>query len=447
MARINPRDTRTRLEEDAMAGSSVAARQEAERKATAAKNIAPAPKEVAKMPSKVAKDVITRLNTTLAQRVDDIFNKSMADLEAIENQRIADNAAFEKAMADADALAKEAEAQAAEGARLNQEAEDMIQAAIDAGIIKYSDASDPMKDLINKLPMYSDAGLAAATAALQAVGVQGLIGVMADIRKLYPGINSEDALNLLKFDKRFNEPYLQRFAGNRMLQDKGFAMLDDKTYLATEAAYNKIFTSYGIKQFSNRDKFANLIGNQVSADELAGRVSTAYDRVIKGAAETKQALNRLFPELNDADILAYALDPVNQLPAIQRKVQAAEIGGAALAQNLSIGMKAAPTEATGFSNVRRTGMGVEELQAQGVDLEEARKGFAAVADVLPTAEKLSALYGDRLGQFGRKEAEQEAFMNLASAKRARRALSEEETAQFSGQSGRGRIGKSVGGQI
>lgn len=447
MAVRNPRDTRIRLEEEAMPGSTVEATQEAERRAVSGRNIVPSAKEVAKMPKKVAKDVISRATTVLSQRVEDTFNKAMADLEALENQRLADNAAFDKAMADADILAKEAEAAAAEGDRLNQEANDMLQAAIDAGIISYSSASDPMKALINKLPQYSDAGLAAATAALQAVGVEGLVSVMADIRKLYPGINSEDALNLLKFDKRFNQPYLQRFSGNKMLQDAGFRMLDDKEYLATEAAFNKIFTSYGLKQFSNREKFGSLIGNSVSADELAARVSTAYDRVIKGSSETKQALNRLFPELNDSDILAYALDPVNQLPAIKRKVQAAEIGGAALAQNLSIGLQAAPAQATGFSNVQRQGLGIEELQAQGIDLAEARKGFAAVADVLPTAEKLSALYGDRMAQYGRKEAEQEAFMDLASAKRARRKLSETETAQFQGQSGRGRIGRSVGGQI
>jgi hypothetical protein len=447
MAVRNPRDTRIRLEEEAMPGSTVEATQEAERRAVSGRNIVPSAKEVAKMPKKVAKDVISRATTVLSQRVEDTFNKAMADLEALENQRLADNAAFDKAMADADILAKEAEAAAAEGDRLKKEAEDMLAAAIDAGIISYSSASDPMKDLINKLPQFSDAGLAAARAALQAVGVEGLLGVMEDIRKLYPGINSEDALNLLKFDKRFNAPYLQRFAGNKMLQDAGFRMLDDKEYLATEAAFDKIFTSYGLKQFSNREKYANLIGRMVSADELAARVSTAYDRVIKGASETKQALNRLFPELNDSDILAYALDPVNQLPAIQRKVQAAEIGGAALAQNLSIGLQAAPAQATGFTNVRREGLGIEELQAQGIDLKRAREGFAAVAEVLPAAETLSARYGDRMAQYTRKEAEQEAFMDLASAKRARRKLSETEIAQFQGQSGVGRLGKSVGGQI
>jgi hypothetical protein len=348
----------------------------------------------------------------------------------------------EAAEAEAAAYAAEATAAEAEGDRLVVE-------GFEKGLpgFGYNQIGSTFQNVVNQQPKYTNAGVAAAIAALQAVGVEGLVDVMAQIRELYPDISSEDALMLLKFDKRFNEPYLTRFAGNRALMDAGFAPMDDKEYLATEKAFDKIFTSYDLKTFNNRERYAKLIGGRVSAEELADRVSLAYDRVVKGAGETRKALEQLYPELTTGDLMAYAIDPVNQLPALQRKVQAAEIGGAALAQNLSIGMQAAPTQATGFTNVQRQGMGIEELQAQGVDLARAREGFAAVADVLPTAEKLSALYGGRMAQYGRLEAEQEAFQDLASAKRARRKLTETEIAQFQGQSGRGRISKSVGGKI
>ena len=334
-----------------------------------------------------------------------------------------------------DEFGEAAEAAALEAKTFSEEATTALTAAFDAGLISYETLSPDVKENINQLTKYSDPELAAAEAALTAIGVEGLVEVMAEIRKLYPEIQSEDALNLLKFDKRFNVPYLTRFAGNKKLQDAGFAMLDDKTYLATEKAFNKVFTSYGLKQFANRDRYSNLIGNAVSADELAERVSTAYDRIVKGASETKTALNRLFPELSDADILAYAIDPINQLPAIQRKIQAAEIGGAALAQNLSIGLTQGPADISGYTNVSRQGLSVEQLQAQGIDLEEARKGYAAVAGVLPTAEKLSSIYGGSLQQYGRQQAEQETFMKSAAAKAAREKLSAREIAEFSGEPG------------
>lgn len=280
--------------------------------------------------------------------------------------------------------------------------------------------------------------LAAVIAALSAVGVEGLVPVMADIRKIYPDISSEDALMLLKFDPRFNKPYMTRFAGNKMRMDAGFAPLDDKEYLANEAAYNKIFTAYGLERFANRAEYARQIGNRVAPQELGEKVAATYDRVIKGAAETRKAIQELNPELTDADLMAVALDPATQLPVITRKIQAAEIGGAALAQNLTIGMAAAPEVKSGYTNVTRKGLGVEELLAQGVDLETARRGFANVAETLPTAEKLSAIYGATLDQYGRLEAEQEQFKGLASAKRKREQLTEREIAAFSGEAGAGR---------
>lgn len=282
------------------------------------------------------------------------------------------------------------------------------------------------------------AALDAIMASLAAIGVEGLAGVMNQIREEYPDISSEDALLLLKFDPRYNTPYMTRFAGNKMRMDAGLAPLDDKEYLANEAAYNKIFTSYGLTQFANRAEYARQIGNRVAPEELAQRVSAGYDRLQKGAPETLKAITTLYPELTDKDLLGYVIDPTNQLPAIMRKVQAAEIGGAALAQNLTIGLTTAPTTSSGYTNVARAGLTVDELLAQGVDLESARKGYQAVATVLPTAEKLSAIYGDTMEQYGRQQAEEEQFKGLASARRKREQLTEREIAAFSGEAGMGR---------
>jgi hypothetical protein len=432
-------ETRIRLEEDAMAGSAVERRQEAQRKAAIKETQVPTAKEIKAMPKKVAERVRDEIKAgvstqlaTLPFKIDLAIKTAETDLDAILAAAAASTKLIEELDAEAARLAAEAKTAEAEGDKI-------IADAVASGQFNYMKLPPVFQGVVNQQPQYatvSDAGLAAAAAALSAVGVEGLVEVMAEIRRLYPGIASEDALNLLKFDKRFNSAYLTRFAGNKKLQDAGFAMLDDKTYLATEAAFSKIFNAYGLKQFANRDRYSNLIGNMISADELAGRVSAGYDRIVKGAAVTKDALNKLFPELNDVDILAYVIDPVNQLPAIQRKIQAAEIGGAALAQNLSIGLTQGPTDASGYTNVSRQGLSIEQLQAQGIDLEEARRGYSAVASVLPTGEKLSSIYGKSLQQYGRKQAEQEAFLNLAEAKAAREKLSAREIAEFSGEAGR-----------
>lgn len=440
------RDTRIRLEEEAMAGSDVEARQEAARRRQAAANAMPSRKEVAAMPAKARaqlREAIAERTAASAARLDVLLTKAENDLKDIQ-------ASIPKTVTRVKQLEEEATTAAREGAAAERAGDQAIAQGVATGVIPFNTLPPFLQTAVNQAPQFatvSDAALQAAIAALRAVGVEGLTDVMAEIRKLYPDITSEDALSLLKFDPRFNAPYLKRFAGNKLLMDAGFAPLDDKEYLATERAYDKIFTSYELGQFNNRDRFAKLIGSRISADELAGRVSLAVDRVNRAARETRDAIKELYPELTNQDLVAYAIDPVNQLPALQRKVQAAEIGGAALAQNLSIGLQAAPEMRTGFSNVRRTGLGVEELMAAGVDLEKARTGFSRVAEVLPAAEKLSAIYGSRLEQYGRREAEQEQFKELASAKRARQRLTEEELAQFSGEAGYGRIRRPTGGMI
>ena len=437
-------DPALRLEEEAMAGSAVERRQEAQRRVAIKETQIPTAKEIKAMPPKVAERVrdeikagVTIELATLPDRIDTAISNAQKSLDAILAEAEASTALAEAYELEAEALAAEAKTAEAEGDKI-------ITDAVTSGQFNYMDIPTVFKEVVNQQPQYatvSDAGLAAAAAALSAVGVEGLVEVMAEIRRLYPGIESADALNLLKYDKRFNTAYLNRFTGNKKLQDAGFAMLDDKTYLATEAAFSKIFNAYGLKQFANRDRYGNLIGSSISADELAGRVSAGYDRIVKGASETKDALNKLFPELNDTDILAYVIDPVNQLPAIQRKIQAAEIGGAALVQNLSIGLDSAPTEATGIQGVTRQGLSIEQLLNQGVDLQTARTGFSRVAESLPVAEKLSGLYNTQAGQVGRMQLEEEQFKGLASAKRAREKVIGLEEAQFEKRSGVGKLTK------
>jgi len=77
----------------------------------------------------------------------------------------------------------------------------------------------------------------------------------------------------------------------------------------------------------------------------------------------------------------------------------------------------------------------EQLAAQGVTKAQAQKGYATIADILPTAEKLSDIYKGTLDEYRQSEAEQEIFNTLASAQRKRRALAEREIATFAGGSG------------
>lgn len=245
----------------------------------------------------------------------------------------------------------------------------------------------------------------------------GLASLVPKIRELAIAGASEDtiALQLQETDE-----YKQRFIGNEERIKKGLKVLDPGTYLGLEDRYRQIIRAYGLKQFDNDSYVTQFISNDVSPEELSSRVVNAVQRV-QNADPAVSAMLRQYYNIGVTDMVAYVLDPNNQLPKIERQIGAAEIGVAAGRQGLTAGVNVA-----------------EQLAAQGITQAEAQRGYATIADVLPGATKLSQIYTGVLDQYGQAEAEQEVFNSLASAQRKRRALAEREISTFTGASGLGR---------
>lgn len=214
------------------------------------------------------------------------------------------------------------------------------------------------------------------------------------------------------------DEYKQRFNANEIRMKNGLSVLQPGDYLNLEDGYRQVLRSYGLKAFDNDAYVQQFIANDVSAAELSNRVVTAVQRVQNADPAVSKQL-RDFYGIGSQDLVAYVLDPQQQFQKIERQVAASEIGVAAGRQGLTVGVGVA-----------------EQLAAQGISQAEAQKGYATIADILPTAEKLSSIYGGTTGvTYGQSEAEQEVFNSLASAQRARQRLSALEVAQFSGQSG------------
>lgn len=384
------------------------------------------------------KAAIARETLTLSTSIDAALDMAQADIDAIIAQAEADAAEAAQLAQEAADAAAEAAKQMSEGDKLVAQAEEEYTTAFNLDPnATFSGLTSSQQKAVSKGMFGGNAAFTALFASLAAIGLEGMVDVINKIRSDYPDISSEDALLLLKYDKRYNEPYLARFSGNKVRMANGLAPLDDATYLANEAAYKKIFDSYGLKQFANREKYANFIGGDISPDEVAARVQLVYDRVNNAMPQVSKALLQFYPELTTQDLMAYSLDPVNQLPALQRKIQAAEIGGAALAQNLGTSLQATTfTNAQGVpTNITRGTIGVEAMMQAGTDAADAAKAAAYVADVLPVSEKLSSIYASGYGQYGQLQAEQEAYLGSVEAKKRRESLTAREKAEFSGQSG------------
>jgi len=269
--------------------------------------------------------------------------------------------------------------------------------------------------------------------------ITDLASVLEQIRDEYPEASSEDILTLLQFDSRYNAKFNERFAANQKRLKEGKPVLSPSEYLKLEQGYSKVFTAYNLPAFKTQAYYDSFIVSDLDIEEVTDRVQLGYDRVLNDKA-TQDAFNKFFSALGFSDIVTGMLDPVNQLPALERKVKAAEIGGAALRQGLVVSEVAA-TEAQAnvpYSNVMRGTVGADVLGQQGVTKAQAEKGYQEIAQMLPTAEKLSSIYGNQVDQYGLLQAEQEKLQGLASAARKRQQLTELETAQFKKQSGLGK---------
>jgi hypothetical protein len=255
----------------------------------------------------------------------------------------------------------------------------------------------------------------------------GLETLVEKIRQLAIEGASESTITLQLME---TPEYQARFKANAIRLKNDLTVLEPAEYLAVEDSYRQTLRAYGLKQFDTDEYVSQFIANDVSPTELSNRVQLAVQRVQNADPAISKTL-RDYYGIGQADLVAYTLDPATQFKKIERQVQAAEIGTAARLQGLE------------------TGVGVaEQLAAQGVTQAEAQKGYATIADILPTAEKLSAIYGSTLEGYGQSQAEQEVFNTLASAQRARQKLTAREVAQFGGSSGLAKTALSTGsGQI
>ena len=220
--------------------------------------------------------------------------------------------------------------------------------------------------------------------------------------------------------------YQVRFSANQERLKRNLSVLSPAEYINVEDSYRQVLRSYGLTPFDNDAYVKQFIANDISAPELSNRVVTAVQRVQNADPAILSQLTDYYG-IGRNDLVAYVLDPSQQFQKIQRQVAAAEIGVAAAKQGLQ-------------SNVAVS----EQLAAQGITEAEAQKGYATIADILPTATKLSEIYGATLDTYDQSTAEQEVFNQLASAQRKRQRLTAAEVASFSGTSGLARGGLSTG---
>jgi hypothetical protein len=236
---------------------------------------------------------------------------------------------------------------------------------------------------------------------------------------------------------RESDAYKKRFSANAQRIAKGLRSLSESEYIQLEDQYQDVMRRYGLPdtyytkgEMGIQEGFNKFLEGDVSPVELEDRISTAQKRVLNANPEVTAALKQFYPDISNADILAYTLDPKNAIENIKRKVTAAEIGGAAIQAGLQTGMTRA-----------------EELAAAGITKQQAQTGFQTVAEVAPRGGMLADIY--KQSPYTQTTAEAEVFGLAGSvdAARQRKKLTQLETAAFSGSAGAGAIARDRAGVL
>ena len=199
-------------------------------------------------------------------------------------------------------------------------------------------------------------------AILRRYGLEGLFDPLAAALIGDPSlIKNTDAL----FGSIRETPqYQTRFKGNIERAKKNLPLLSEAEYISQEQSYLTVNKNLGLPRgfYDTQNDFANFIANDVSPVEYNNRIQQAYNVVKNSDPEVLNQLKMFIPELQDADLAAYILDPSRSGQEIERKARGATI---AAAGKTSGGMQLTAQQA-------------ESLALQGVSTQAAQQGFAQI---------------------------------------------------------------------
>lgn len=252
--------------------------------------------------------------------------------------------------------------------------------------------------------------------------------IIEDTLRLYGLESLSDFVNDMVFDEdildqnilvgriRETEQYRERFSGNVARRRAGLNTLSEAEYLSQENRYRALFRNSGLpaQMFTDKEITDQLISNDVSPEEVAGRVQSAYQAVADADPVVLQEMRRLY-NIDDGGLAAYFLDPERSRPVLETQARAAQIAGAAAQSGMGIGVGTA-----------------EELARQGVTQQQAQSGFQAIE----TGQEIFGLTAQEMqaGEeaFGQEEQISAVFGTSAGAQQRLRQRARRRQAQFEG---------------
>ena len=186
-------------------------------------------------------------------------------------------------------------------------------------------------------------------------------------KTISPGSSIDDIGIQLRDTKAFND----RFPANKTLKDQNKQQFSVSQYLRMEADYKQRLQSANLPAnfYDQPADFQQLIANDVSPEELQGRIDQGYQAVNNASPEVIKEFERLYG-IKKGDLAAYFIDPERARPTFdryeaQRQAQAAAVSSQAQAQ-AGLALTAQESEALVRSGITETQAqaGFEQISAQ-----------------------------------------------------------------------------------
>ena len=195
---------------------------------------------------------------------------------------------------------------------------------------------------------------------------------------------------------RQTQSYKDRFKGLTALQTKGINDIQNEAeYINLETQYRQVFRDSGTQNFlgtagsaAERDAIAKLVGDySLSVNEVKDRVTDAQRVVAETPQEVRDSLQKFY-NVDPATLVSYVLDPTRTSTEINRRANAAIVGGFATRAGLEFG--AGVSERVGEFFGRGgdiSGTAIEPELTQIADVQRSTKRLADIEKGMLSAEE------------------------------------------------------------
>jgi hypothetical protein len=165
-------------------------------------------------------------------------------------------------------------------------------------------------------------------------GLSSLMGKITEY--VQQGYDADSVMVMI----RTTAEYKQRFPAMEALAKKGRA-ISEGAYIEFERNAAQLERAYGLPEgMLNTETVTNLLTNEVSASELEDRVNMAAVGAYQTPPEVKQQFQEYYG-ISEGGLTGYFLDPEKAMPLLNKQYVSAQIGGAAAARSIDIGISMA----------------------------------------------------------------------------------------------------------